>query len=244
MTSVFNTPTFYAGLVPAALVVYYNDLSLTTLRECGFRGLFDEMHRKKAGLTVLGSLWRGDSYSLFTRTAVRKADIAGLRIRSMPQFDDFIKGLGGTPVTVEPAEAYQALQRGLVDGAITPIIQVEKFRYNEVTKFFISPLIPWVTDAPLLAKAQRWDGLPKDVQKIIIDTITAMEPIVWNYYKEINNKTVKRLQEQFGMTMITLPPEEAKKYISLAYSAPWDYSKKYDAEWVGKLKATVAGYLK
>ena len=39
----------------------------------------------------------------------------GKKIRSIPLYDPILQSLGATPVTTSPAEAYIAMERGVVD---------------------------------------------------------------------------------------------------------------------------------
>ena len=76
--------------------------------------------------------------------------------------------LGATPVGMPPGQAYENLQKGVLDGAAFPWDPVRAFKIDEVTKFHF--------DAQLYTAAfwfcinqKKFDSLPKDVQKVIDD---------------------------------------------------------------------------
>lgn len=103
---------------------------------------------------------------------VRKAvvlpqDLAGLRIRTAGgQFVQAVKALGAVPVTLSVREAYQAMERGVVDGNIVPYEAAKAFKLVEVTKH--------VTDIGIFTASQftamnraKYDSLPPDLRKVI-----------------------------------------------------------------------------
>ena len=45
--------------------------------------------------------------------------------------------LGATPVTMRPDEAYQAVSRGVADGALMPFTGMETFKIHEVAKMHL-----------------------------------------------------------------------------------------------------------
>lgn len=99
----------------------------------------------------------------------KPADLHGLRIRTpSPTISMMLEFLGATPVGMPPGQAYENLQKGVIDGAAFPWDPVRAFKIDEVTKFHL--------DAQLYTAAfwygmnqRKFDGLPKDVQKVIDD---------------------------------------------------------------------------
>ena len=84
--------------------------------------------------------WRPlENYGMICTKPVRtEADLKGLRIRSygyaLPQL---IKALGATPVSMTTPEAYDALQRGILDCSPIGVTLARGWRYDEVAKYFI-----------------------------------------------------------------------------------------------------------
>lgn len=96
-------------------------------------------------------------------------DLRGLRIRTPSStVSMMLEFLGATPVGMPPGQAYENLQKGVLDGAAFPWDPVRAFKIDEVTKFHF--------DAQLYTAAfwfcinqKKFDSLPKDVQKVIDD---------------------------------------------------------------------------
>ena len=61
--------------------------------------------------------------------------LKNLKVRSWNREQaDMMKLLGGSGVTITPAEVIPALQRGVVDGAFTAAVPALDWKFNEVTK--------------------------------------------------------------------------------------------------------------
>jgi len=97
----------------------------------------------------------------------RPDDMRGMRVRSpSPTVSMMLEFLGATPVGMPPGQAYENLQKGVIDGAAFPWDPVRAFKIDEVTKFHF--------DAQLYTAAfwycmsqKKFDSLPKEVQKVI-----------------------------------------------------------------------------
>lgn len=240
----YNSTAFLSKTFPAAIAAHYVECSPAAFRETGFLDIMDEMHRKQGGVTLLGTLWRGENFMLYTRELHNKADLTGMKIRSVPFFNPFIEALGGKPTVIAYPETYSALQKGIVDAAICPegtIILDAK--WYEILKYIIYPKLPWETCSFIYARADRWDALPKDIKKIIMDKLVKMEPEVYKFHKETAKKWTQELINK-GMKIHELPPAEGKKWVDTAHSVVWDFVIKLDPVYGPKLKESVKKYLK
>jgi TRAP-type C4-dicarboxylate transport system substrate-binding protein len=65
-------------------------------------------------------------------------DIKGLKISvANPMGADVIQRLGGAPITMSTIDNYQALQRGVVDGALVPYTGFTQFKLQEVVNYHV-----------------------------------------------------------------------------------------------------------
>jgi tripartite ATP-independent transporter DctP family solute receptor len=131
--------------------------------------LADDIARK-TGLQVLGF---GDSGGFFAITnSVRPikgpGDVAGLTIRTMglETHKEFIRSLGGTPISLSWSEVYGALQGKVADGQMNPIPIIRFARLDEVqthltlTNHFFAPYV-W------LMNSDFWTSLDSQGQAAI-----------------------------------------------------------------------------
>lgn len=88
------------------------------------------------------AMWVTDVPVVMTNKVVRTPDdLKGLRLRTPSRNQaEIIKGLGAVPVAMPMPSTYNALQKGVVDGAIVGISVVNSFKLHEVVKNFIVDL--------------------------------------------------------------------------------------------------------
>ncbi|VTU22458.1 TRAP transporter substrate-binding protein DctP [Variovorax sp. PBL-E5] len=94
------------------------------------------------------------------------ADISGQKIRVIaPEQADFIKMLGGIPVTLGTAEVAAALDRGVIDGAITASSGYG-YVWRDLLKYSYRLNISFI-DSLILVNKGVWDKLPPDTRKTV-----------------------------------------------------------------------------
>lgn len=98
---------------------------------------FDE-EMKRYNMKIVG--WRPlEDYGLICRQPVRSPeDLKGLRIRSYGHaLPRVFEAFGATPVSMATAEAYEALERGILDCSPTGVTLARGWRYEEVAKYYV-----------------------------------------------------------------------------------------------------------
>ncbi len=101
--------------------------------------------------------------------AVRKLeDIKGLKIRSHGTSQKVVKALGGTPVAMPMPETYQALAKGVVDGAMYPLESNKGWKLGEVIDYAtLDYPAAYTTTFFVVMNKDKWKSLPEDVKKTI-----------------------------------------------------------------------------
>jgi len=97
-------------------------------------------------------------------------DVKGLRVRTAPsKFQTLIiRSLGGTPVNVEGAELFTAMQMGQVDGAWVNRSLIASGKLWDVQKHALDNFM-FYPSSPVLLSADFLSKLPADLQKIVRD---------------------------------------------------------------------------
>lgn len=111
-------------------------------------------------------------------------DLKGMKIRLgglLP--GEILKELGATPMTISVAELYEALRRGVLDGAefSTPSND-QDFHFDEITKYWCTP--GWHQTSSqhgVLVNKKSWDSLPEHLKNIVKNA--AMATHMWSYTK-------------------------------------------------------------
>jgi TRAP-type C4-dicarboxylate transport system substrate-binding protein len=111
----------------------------------------------------------GPGYIHTRQTAVKKLeDIQGQRIRSTGMSAKIITALGGTPVSMAMPDAYQSLQRGVVDGSFHPIETNKGWNIGEVVHYLtIAKPAAYTTTFYVAMNKNKWNSISPEDQAII-----------------------------------------------------------------------------
>lgn len=106
---------------------------------------------------------------IFTKGPVTSlAGIRGLRIKANAENADMVKALGASPVTMPVSETYDALSRGLVDGALFPIEALQGFKIGEVVKTVLEDFsMSYMTSMYAVMNKDKWNAISPADQKAI-----------------------------------------------------------------------------
>ncbi len=95
-------------------------------------------------------------------------ELKGMKIRGTGTSIKVVEALGATPVAMPQPETYDALQKGVVDGLVSPIETLKGWKFAEVIKSTTENFGSAYTLAFFVAiNKKKWDSLPPDVQKEI-----------------------------------------------------------------------------
>ncbi|MDA9163626.1 TRAP transporter substrate-binding protein [Rickettsiaceae bacterium] len=138
-------------------------------------------------------------------------DFNGLKIRTPNRIiGKFLENTGASPVAMPLPDTYEALNYGLIEGALVPFEVVVPMRLNEKAKHHV--IAPFYTTVfAFLINKEFYNSLPKDVQKIINDNSGANIAydigMIWdNAEKEMIEKVKNK-----GGKIYYLSDEEIKK---------------------------------
>lgn len=152
-------------------------------------------------------------------------EIKGLKIRASGQTAQIVKALGAAPVGLPQTETYDALSKGVVDGAMSPSEAMKGWKLGEVTKYHtLSPGTAYASGFYVVMNKQKWNSLPPDVQKII---------------EQINEEWIDkqgRLWDEIDKEGTDFVKARGNKIITL--------SAKEDARWVAAVKPVLDDYVK
>ena len=123
------------------------------------------------GSPVLNRNWfAGSDQWFFSDEPMRSIDdFEGQQIRThSASMSDFIRGMGGEPVELSVGELYTALQIGAVDAAVTTLLLGVTGSLYEVADHIAGPVIAFGYTNNVINQ-DVWDGIPADLQQIIIE---------------------------------------------------------------------------
>ena len=163
---------------------------------------------------------------IHTRNAKLRSmtDIKGLKIGVAGKLNaDMIAQLGGAPISVTPADLYQSLSSGLVDGTIMAWTAVDSFKLHEVAK---NHLVVAVSSAPayVVMNKRSYDRLPPQA-KAAVDKYSgeAFSRRMAEVVQTLDDAAREKIRNVPGQSFETLSTEEqARVHKQLdSISADW-----------------------
>lgn len=105
---------------------------------------------------------------LHTKKPVKSIeDMKGLKIRSTGLSARIVEALGGVAVAMPQNAAYEALQKGVVEGTFTPMETLKGWKQAEVIKSTTdSKSVGYTTAMYVVMNKGKWDKLPADVKEV------------------------------------------------------------------------------
>jgi len=98
------------------------------------------------------------------------ADLKGLNIRATGFSGKVVEKLGASPIAMSQGEAYEALQKGVVDATMCPIETLKGWKQAEAINCVTdSQCIGYTTTFFVTMNKDKWAALPADIQKIFED---------------------------------------------------------------------------
>ena len=183
---------------------------------------------------------------LHSKKAVYKLeDIKGLKIRSTGFCAKLVKALGGVPVAMGQGGTYEALQKGVVDATFSPIEVLKGWKQAEVIDYTTECYsVGYTTGFYVFMNLDKWNSLPKDVQKVIEQVNREWIPKhgeAWDKSDEEGRKFTLKL----GNKIIPLSEAESKRWAKAAESVFEEYIKSAEKrgvpgrEYVNFIKETI-----
>lgn len=184
---------------------------------------------EKKGVLVLGQYLYPYQVAFSSKKLTSLADIKGQKIRvTSPEQGEFIKRLGGVPVTLGAPEVPSALDRSIVDGVLTANTgggntwkDLLKFNYRLGINYFNSVVI---------VNKQRFNKLSPEIQAKVRKAVADNMPLITKAMADEEDNLSKKFAEG-GMTVTEQQPGDldvGTKAIS-AYWDEWAKSKGPDA---------------
>jgi len=161
-----------------------------------------------------------------TKKPVEKLeDLKGMKLRCTGTSAKVAAALGAAPVAMPQTETYDALQKGVVEGVLSPIEVLKGWKFAEVTS---STTQNFGSSYSLLffvaMNKKKWDSLPKDAQEAI---------------EKINKEWI----EKTAKLWVDLDEEGAKFALAKGHKII-PLSKEEDARWAKQVQPVLEGYVK
>jgi TRAP-type C4-dicarboxylate transport system substrate-binding protein len=135
------------------------------------RAKFPEIDKEYEGVKVL-AYTSGVDYDLITRKPVRKMeDLKGMRLKVTADFAPVFTAFGAEGVNSPMPEAYQMVQKGIMDGLMGSLEGLKSFRLAEVAKYYTYIGLYRTHNGSRAMDIEVWNKLPADIKKVFEDNI-------------------------------------------------------------------------
>ena len=212
--------SYFAGAMPSSISLASGDASIDELQASGALDAYADILMKQRGVMMLGTPLSGVGYVFQVRGKPSELSyFKGKKIRSIPLYDPILESLGAIPVTTSPAEAYTAMERGVVDGLGWPDIGLLDFKFYEQAKFILAPAFYQLRTVHLI-NPNSFAGLPEPLQKVLMEASKSADAIGAKWAKEKRDAEHAQMA-QAGVEIVSLGDAEAKQFISLTEDELW-----------------------
>jgi TRAP-type C4-dicarboxylate transport system substrate-binding protein len=181
------------------------------------------------GIVILSWIWQAGGVASRGKPIVDPEDAAGLKVRGgSPEMDMILKEAGANVVSMPSNEIRGAMQKGMLDAAMTSSSSLISFRLDEVSKYVTTARggAYWFMLEPLLISKAAFDRLPRDQQAILMSVGAELEAFA-RKSAQMDDAAVAALFQGKGGRSVDLTHDSLRKWQDIARNTAWkDYGSR------------------
>jgi TRAP-type C4-dicarboxylate transport system substrate-binding protein len=181
------------------------------------------------GIVILSWIWQAGGVASRGKPIVDPEDAAGLKVRGgSPEMDMILKEAGANVVSMPSNEIRGAMQKGMLDAAMTSSSSLISFRLDEVSKYVTTARggAYWFMLEPLLISKAAFDRLPRDQQAILMTVGAELEAFA-RKSAQMDDAAVAALFQGKGGRSVDLTHDSLRKWQDIARNTAWkDYGSR------------------
>jgi len=220
-----EVPETNIGLMPGLVTSYKQGMAWKTA-PVG-KMLTDLLAEK--GVIVVTWMWQAGGVASREKPLVNPEDAKGLKVRGGSREMDLVLQAAGAAVLSLPSnELYAAMQTGACDAGITSSTSLISFRLEEIAKQLTTGRgkAYWYMFEPLLMSKTIFDGLTKELQKLIMEVGAEMEAF-GTAVAQKDDEAVAKVYAKAGAKIYDLDDAVVDKWRAIARDTAWkDYAAK------------------
>jgi TRAP-type C4-dicarboxylate transport system substrate-binding protein len=168
--------------------------------------------------------------NIYSKKPVRSLeDLKGLELRASGGVAQYLKALGAAPVGMPQSETPEALQKGVVQGAVSSLETLMDFKYAELCKYVTminGPVYPFA----VVMNMEKWNSLPKDVQEVMDGLGTEQAWWTGNYMDKHVDESVEWSKKNHNVEIIKLTQKELARWDKMVKPIPDKWSENAKAK--------------
>jgi TRAP-type C4-dicarboxylate transport system substrate-binding protein len=205
----FTTPGYHQAQTGVANMFDAFKPDMEALRAAGLTQKADEYYRKRYGLSILALHPAPGNHFVLKDGLASDGTLKGMKIRANATFEGVVRALGGTPVNMSPADAYSAMQKGVLEGITFPAFASADYKLYEVGKVMTRPLFG-LSNVLFMINVRKLDSLPPDLKKIVLEEGRKIEQIGKDALERVAVDDEKRMKEH-GVKTVDFGADVAPK---------------------------------
>jgi TRAP-type C4-dicarboxylate transport system substrate-binding protein len=143
-------------------------------------------------------------------------DLKGLKIRAAGRLASVVSNLGATPVPVPMADAYDGLNRGVVDGIVDAMETWKSFKLGELVKYAtLTHKVAMAYTFYVVMNKSKWNSLPDDIKKIITEVALEWKDKTGILMNEMDGYG-REFFEKNGGKVLPFSEEEGSRWLKAA----------------------------
>ncbi len=171
-------------------------------------------------------------------------DLSGLKIVAPVKITSLsTEHLGATPLTLGSTQIYEAMQRGVADGAVVSWNAYRSFKMDEVSRYHIDARMGTASGMIFMAR-KKYDALPAAGRKAIDSVSGESASKAWGAWWDNDNEKGREIAKADPrQTVITPKGEELARWRKKVEGAldDWMKDRKGGAEIIAKYRKILAG---
>jgi TRAP-type C4-dicarboxylate transport system substrate-binding protein len=155
-------------------------------------------------------------------------DLKGLKMRAPSAYmSKVLKLAGSTPVSMPISELTVSLQKGVIDGMLTPYSAIADFRLFDLVQY-VTRADVYISPMAVVMNKEKFASLPDDARKAIDDASGKNWGLhAAKVYETDDQKTVDEATKLGKIKFLTMAASERQEFIKLV--------KGMESEWVEEM---------
>ncbi|MBN1832572.1 MAG: TRAP transporter substrate-binding protein [Deltaproteobacteria bacterium] len=169
---------------------------------------------------------------LQTRNPIRNLEeLKGTKLRAVGGTTTRVTAaLGAVPLALGPTDVYDALSKGVADGAIVISDALAQLKWGEFLKYTtLNTRTSYVNSGYFVMNLNKWKSLPSYVQEIIDDMSEEYLEKMSQLWDEKEKDAITTLKSE-GHTTFTLSPEEEERWVERVVPVYDEYVREKSAK--------------
>lgn len=211
---VFGLPGYTASAFPKTLLT---ELPGVISPETGTAAILEniEMLDVEYRRVVLLGIWNNAPNVIFTAEKPIRSleDLEGLTIRVPSRNAGLVvEAWGGSPVSMPAPEIYNAMQTGVIDGAMTDVTTLGAFKLAEVTNYITMGMETTISSFFLVMNRDSFSDLSEEHQSAVIAAGRQAALDGNRAWLRIAERSLENFAATEGKEVIMLSPDEAARF--------------------------------